>query len=96
MADGYKKFLIGAINHFTRWKAPETTNKIILSRIKREQDMIRKVWTKNIHEILWPYHTTPHSNTQENPFPMVGEVDTMIPVEINTPTWDAVCFERKC
>lgn len=76
------KFLIETINHFTRWEALETTNKIILPGIRREQDRIRKAWAENIYEVLWPYHITPHLTTWENPFAMIGEADIMIPVEI--------------
>jgi len=37
-------------------------------------------------QVLWSYHTTPHSTTEEEPFTMVYHIDAMLPVEIDTPT----------
>jgi hypothetical protein len=38
-------------------------------------------------QVLWSYHTTPHSSTKEMPYTMVYGADAMLPVEIDTPTW---------
>lgn len=64
----------------------EAANKIILSGMKKKLDKSKGLWIEYLDEILWSYHTTPHSTTQEAPFRMVYGVDAMIPVEINTPT----------
>ena len=52
------------------------------------------MWAEYRSEILWSYHTTPHSTTQETPFRMVYGADAMIPVEINTPTWRREHFDE--
>jgi hypothetical protein len=46
-------------------------------------------------QVLWSYHTTPHSTTQEAPFTMVYGTDAMLPVEINTPTWRRDNFSKE-
>jgi len=43
--------------------------------------------SQNKKQVLWSYHTTPHSTTKETPFTMVYGADAMLPVEIDTPTW---------
>ncbi|RHN66638.1 putative ribonuclease H-like domain-containing protein [Medicago truncatula] len=35
--------------------------------------------------VMWSYHTTPHSSTQETPFRMVYGSDAMIPIEVMEP-----------
>lgn len=40
-------FLVGAIDHFTRWETSESISKIVLSRVSREQGRIRKIWIGN-------------------------------------------------
>ena len=52
------------------------------------------MWVEYLPEILWSYHTTPHSTTQETPFRMVYGADAMIPVEINTSTWRREHFDE--
>lgn len=38
-------------------------------------------------QVLWSYHTTPHSTTKETPLTMDYGTDAMLPVEIDTHTW---------
>ena len=80
------KFL-GVIDHFTRCETSETTNKIILFGVSREQDWIKKVWTENLNKRCWPYHTTSHLTIWESSLVMIGEDDIVISVKINMPTW---------
>lgn len=86
MEVGYTKFLVGTIDHFTGWEASEATNKIVLSRVSREQGRIRKIWTENMYENWWPYHITSHSTTWESLLEMVCEANIMMSVVINMPT----------
>lgn len=46
----------------------EATNRIILSRMKKNLDEEKGVSNEYLHEILWFYHTTPFSTTKETPF----------------------------
>jgi transposase InsO family protein len=65
----------------------EATNKVILRAIKKKLERKDKNWSEPLPAILWAYHTTLHSSTEEAPFKMVYGADAMIPVEINPPSW---------
>jgi transposase InsO family protein len=65
----------------------ESANKVILKAIKKKLTKKDKNWAEPLPEILWAYHTTIQTSTGETPFRMVYGTDTMIPVEINPPSW---------
>ncbi|MCI38238.1 gypsy retrotransposon integrase-like protein, partial [Trifolium medium] len=65
----------------------ESGNKVIFKGIKRRLALKNKSWVEHIPHVLWSYHTTPHSTTDETPFRMVYGTDAMIPVEIDPPSW---------
>jgi hypothetical protein len=49
----------------------------------------------NKKQVLWFYHTKPHSKTKETPFTMVYDANAMLPVEIDTPTWRHANFSEE-
>lgn len=69
-------------------------NKTILSGMKKKLDEAKGLWVESLHKILWSYHTTPYSTTQETPFRMVYGANAMIPVEINTLTGRRIAFDE--
>jgi len=44
------------------------------------------LWVEELPMVIWSYHTTPHSSTQETPFRMVYGSDAMIPIEVMEPS----------
>jgi len=60
----------------------ESANRVLLRGLKRRLDKAKGTWTKEVHRIVWAYHTTPHSTTKETPFSLVYGSNAMIPVEI--------------
>lgn len=36
----------------------ESANKVILKVIKKKMDDVKGLWAKNLHEVMWLYHTT--------------------------------------
>nr|KYP31356.1 Retrovirus-related Pol polyprotein from transposon 17.6 [Cajanus cajan] len=66
-AKGQLKFLIVAIDYFTKWI---------------EACPLAKITTENIQNIFWAYHCTPQSTTQETPYKITYGADAMIPVEV--------------
>lgn len=48
--------------------------------------------SEQLHEFLWSYRTTPYSTIKEMPLTMVYDVDVMLIVEIDTPTWRSANF----
>nr|KYP68455.1 Retrovirus-related Pol polyprotein from transposon opus [Cajanus cajan] len=63
----------------------ELANKVILSGLKKHvQD-----------SVLWSYHTTVHSSTQDTPFNLVYGTDAMIPIEIAEPSVCTTAFSEE-
>ncbi|RDY04799.1 Tf2-9, partial [Mucuna pruriens] len=127
---GQVKFLIVAIDYFTKWIEAESTSIISSKRIRSflwkriicrfgipaelvsdngtqfescvttefyEGLKIKQLFALVEHpqsnglavaanKVLWSYHTTPHSTTNETPFRLTFGTKVMIPVEIGEPS----------
>ncbi|RDX98991.1 hypothetical protein CR513_18019, partial [Mucuna pruriens] len=71
----------------------EAANKIILRRLRKRLEEAKGRWAKELPQVLWSYHTTPHSTTNETPFRLTFGTEAMIPVEIGEPSPRATLFE---
>ncbi|RDX65933.1 Retrovirus-related Pol polyprotein from transposon 17.6, partial [Mucuna pruriens] len=65
----------------------EAANKVILRGLRRRLEEAKGRW------VLWSYHTTPHSSTNETPFRLVFGIEAVIPVEIGEPSARTEFFE---
>ncbi|RDX67131.1 hypothetical protein CR513_54023, partial [Mucuna pruriens] len=54
----------------------ELANKIILQGLRRRLEEAKGRWAQELPQVLWSYHTTPHSTTQETPFRLTFGTDT--------------------
>ncbi|RDX70518.1 hypothetical protein CR513_50231, partial [Mucuna pruriens] len=50
-------------------------------------------WAEELPQVLWSYHTTSHSNTNETPFRLMFGTEAMIPVEIGESSPQTTLFE---
>nr|KYP52772.1 hypothetical protein KK1_025307 [Cajanus cajan] len=75
-AKGQLKFLLVAIDYFTKWIEACPLAKITTKNVQKF------TWKNIICSILWAYHCTPQSTTQETPYRITYGVDAMIPVEV--------------
>lgn len=64
----------------------ESTNKVILKRIKKKLDDAKLLWDEQMHRVLWSYHTTPILPLGR-PFYTSVLGGHMLPVKIDTPLW---------
>jgi len=64
----------------------ESANKVILQGLKKRLEAAKGLWVEELPMVIWSYHTTPHSSTQETPFRMVYGSDAMIPIEVMEPS----------
>ena len=79
MAKRQKKFLIVAIDYFTKWVEAEVlTTKIIKTRL----EALKEQWADKLPGVLWDYRTTPRSPTGQTPFTLALCCEAVIPVEI--------------
>ncbi|RDY14220.1 pol, partial [Mucuna pruriens] len=71
----------------------EAANKVILRGLRKRLEEAKGRWAEELHQVLWSYHTTPHSSTNETPFRLTFGTEAMIPVEIGEPSPRMTQFE---
>ena len=64
----------------------KVANKIILTRLKKILEKPKGLWADELYAVLWAYHTTPYSSTQETPYRLVFKVDVVISIELSEPS----------
>ncbi|RDY14054.1 Tf2-9, partial [Mucuna pruriens] len=60
----------------------EATNRVILKGLWKRLEEAKGRWAEELPHVLWSYHTTPHSTTNETPFRLTFRTEAVIPVEI--------------
>ncbi|RDX66872.1 Gypsy retrotransposon integrase-like protein 1, partial [Mucuna pruriens] len=104
IAPGQLKFLIVTVDYFTKWveaepvatisaERAEAANKVILRGIRKHLEEAKGRWADELSQVLWSYHTTPHSTTGETPFHLTYGTEVVIPVEIGEPSPRMTFFE---
>ncbi|RDX78622.1 Tf2-8, partial [Mucuna pruriens] len=71
----------------------EVANKVILRGLWRRLEEAKDQWVEELSQVLWSYHTTPHSTTNETPFRLTFGIEAMIPVEIGETSPRTALFE---
>ena len=59
---------------------------MILQGLRTKLDESKGKWAEKLPGVLWAYHTTTRTTTQETPFNLVFGTEAVIPVEIGLPT----------
>ncbi|RDX89575.1 hypothetical protein CR513_28680, partial [Mucuna pruriens] len=76
-------------NHSINWmliSRAEAVNKVILRELRRWLEKAKGRWVEELPQVLWSYHITPHSTSNETPFYLTFGTEAMIPVEIRKPS----------
>lgn len=73
----------------------ESENKVIMKVLKKKLGNAKGLWMELLNEILWSYHTVPHSTATETLFAMVYREDDMLHVEIDIPSWRQSQFNEE-
>ncbi|RDX84073.1 Retrovirus-related Pol polyprotein from transposon 17.6, partial [Mucuna pruriens] len=71
----------------------EATNRVILRGLRRRLEEAKGRWAEELPQVLWSYHTTPHSTTGETPFRLTYGSKAVIPVEIGEPSPTTTLFD---
>ncbi|RDX65042.1 Tf2-6, partial [Mucuna pruriens] len=71
----------------------EVANKVILRGLRKRLEEAKGRWVEELPQVLWSYHTTPHSTTNETPFHLTFRIDIVIPVEIGESSPRVVLFQ---
>ncbi|XP_020234904.1 uncharacterized protein LOC109814805 [Cajanus cajan] len=76
------KHLATSVEHPQTNGQAEAANKIILRELKKRLGTAKGQWPEELPSILWAYHCTPQSTTQETPYWLTYGADAMILVEV--------------
>nr|KYP38110.1 Transposon Ty3-I Gag-Pol polyprotein [Cajanus cajan] len=76
------KHLSTSVEHPQTNGQAEAANKVILRELKKRLGNAKGQWPDELPSILWAYHCTPQSTTQETRYRLTYGADAMIPVEI--------------
>ncbi|RDX69754.1 hypothetical protein CR513_51085, partial [Mucuna pruriens] len=87
------KQLFTSVEHPQSNGQAEVANKVILRELRKRLEEAKGQWAKELPQVLWTYHTTPHSTTNETPFRLTFGTEAMIPVEIGEPSPRIALFE---
>nr|KYP45267.1 Transposon Ty3-I Gag-Pol polyprotein [Cajanus cajan] len=98
----YEQFLTQlGINHkVTSVEHPQTNgqaeaaNKVILRELKKRLGSSKGEWVPELPSVLWAYHYTPQTTTQETPYRLTYGSDAMIPVEVGEPSHRRLTFDE--
>ncbi|RDX78359.1 Tf2-9, partial [Mucuna pruriens] len=71
----------------------EAANKVILRGLRRRLEEAKGRWVEELPQVLWSYHTTPHSAINETPFRLTFGTEAVIPVEIRELSLRTELFE---
>ncbi|GJV86268.1 reverse transcriptase domain-containing protein [Tanacetum coccineum] len=99
-AAGGLKFLIVAIDYFTKWMRRkrrhitgnqtnglvERANRSLGEGIKARLDRHKGRWVEELSHVLWAHRTTIKVSTGDTPFSLVYGTEAVIPAEIGMPT----------
>ncbi|RDY09223.1 hypothetical protein CR513_06448, partial [Mucuna pruriens] len=75
------EFLHSIKNQISNGQA-KAANKIILRGLRRRLEEAKGRWVEELPQVLWSYHTMPHSSTNETPFRLTFDTEAVILVEI--------------
>ncbi|RDY11236.1 putative protein K02A2.6, partial [Mucuna pruriens] len=70
----------------------EAANRVILRGLRRRLEAKGR-WAEELPQVLWSYHTTPHSTTGKTPFRLTYGSEVVIPVEIGEPSPRTTLFD---
>nr|KYP40608.1 Gypsy retrotransposon integrase-like protein 1 [Cajanus cajan] len=76
------KHLPTSVEHPQTNGQAEAANKVILRELKKWLGSAKGQWVDELPSILWAYHCTPQSTTQETPYRLTFGADAMILVEV--------------
>ena len=72
----------------------EAANKVILGVLWTRLDKSKGLWKEELPSILWAYHCSPQTTTNETSYQITYDTDAMIPVEVEEPSARRLLFQH--
>ncbi|XP_075633821.1 uncharacterized protein LOC142606340 [Castanea sativa] len=90
LGKGQVRFLLVAIDYFTKWVEAEVIATITEAQIRSivwkniicRLDNAKGAWPEELHNVLWVYKTTARTPIGETPFGLTYGTEAVIPVEV--------------
>ena len=76
------KHLVTSVEHPRTNSQVEAANKIILKALHTRVDKSKGLWKEELPSILWAYHYSPQTTTNETLYQLIYNKHTMIPVKV--------------
>ncbi|XP_073153586.1 uncharacterized protein [Henckelia pumila] len=101
-----KKFLLVAIDYFSKWVdvealaritegEVEVTNRSLVQSLKTRLGKVQGNWVDELPSVLWSYRTTPRIGTGETPFSLVYRNEAVLPAEIGEESARVIFYDEK-
>ncbi|RDY04181.1 hypothetical protein CR513_12136, partial [Mucuna pruriens] len=78
---------------FTSVEHPQSNGQAKTANKRRLEEANKGRWVEELPQVLWSYHTTPYSSTNETPFCLTFSIETVILVEIGEPPPRTTLFQ---
>ncbi|XP_021755967.1 uncharacterized protein LOC110721143 [Chenopodium quinoa] len=88
-----RKYLIVAVDYFTKWIEAEPTKYIKATQKKLEE--YKGQWEDLVPEVLWANRTIEKESTGKSPFTLAYGVDAVVPVEVQIPSLRIQHYEQQ-
>ena len=73
----------------------KAVNGVILRALRTRLDKSKGLWREELYNILWAYHCTPQTTTNETPYRLTYGTNAMIPVETEEPLTRRLLFQQQ-
>ena len=73
----------------------EVANRVILRALRTRIDKSKGLWKKEFLNILWAYHFSPQTTTNQTPSLLTYGTDAMIPIEVGEPSTRRLLFQEQ-
>ncbi|GJZ69402.1 reverse transcriptase domain-containing protein [Tanacetum coccineum] len=83
---GGVRFLVIAIDYFTKWVEVEVINRDIVKGMEHRLGNNHQGWVDEVPQVLWAHRTSPKSNNGETPFSLTYGLEAVVPIEISVET----------
>jgi len=80
------KHITSSVEHPQSNGQAEAANKVILNELKKRLALPKGKWIEKLIEVLWAYHCTPQTTTQETLYSLTYDIEVMILVKVGEPS----------
>jgi len=89
------KHLVTSVEHPQTNGQAQTSNRVILKALGTWLDKSKSLWKEELPSILWAYHCSPQTATNETPYRPIYGTNAMIPVEFGERSTRRLLFQQQ-